>query len=42
MKQKMSENGLRVLAFAQKQEDDEKIDLHDEQGYHFCRPYLYD
>ena len=33
--QKMSENGLRVLAFAQKQEDDEKIDLHDEQGYTF-------
>ena len=33
--QRMSENGLRVLAFAQKQEDDEKIDLHDEQGYTF-------
>ncbi len=33
--QKMSENGLRVLAFAQKAEEDEKIDLHDEQGYTF-------
>ena len=33
--QRMSENGLRVLAFAQKQKDDEKIDLHDEQGYTF-------
>lgn len=33
--QQMSENGLRVLAFAQKIETDETIALHDEKGYTF-------
>ncbi len=33
--QNMSENGLRVLAFAQKKEDSQEIHLHNEDGYTF-------